>query len=377
MGYSLGLRHDWKVTSAIISTGIIHIFPLGARICIKLRFSITFVNIPFLKTLTGKDIHKIFEITSVQEFNAKALKIFYYQYQHCEPYQRFIQYLGINPAGIQAVEHIPFLPIELFKTQLVHDGATLPDLLFTSSGTTGQQVSKHYITDPEIYKTSVLQGFRLFFGEPSEYCIIGLLPGYMERKESSLVYMVNYLQQLSNHELNGNFLNDFDEVARRLQILETQGQKTLLFGVTYALLDFAAAYPRQLQYTQVIETGGMKGQRKEMTRDELHATLQQGFGPQPIVSEYGMTELLSQAWYLGGSFACPPWMKILVRDKNDPLTVNPQGTGGINVVDLANVHSCSFIATGDAGRLYPNGQFEVLGRLDNRDIRGCNLMYEL
>jgi hypothetical protein len=326
--------------------------------------------------LTDQAIHKIFEITSPGEFNAKALEIFHFQQQNCEPYQRFIRYLGLDPSTITSVENIPFLPIELFKTELVHHAPQLPELLFTSSGTTGQQVSRHYVTDPAIYRASVLEGFRLFFGEPANYCIMGLLPGYMERKESSLVYMVDYLQQLSGHPLNGNFLNDFAGVDQRIAQLEAQGQKTLLFGVTYALLDFAAAHPRKLRHTTIIETGGMKGQRKEMTREALHHTLQQSFGPRPVVSEYGMTELLSQAWYMDGSFACPPWMKVLVRDKTDPLTLSAQGAGGINVIDLANVHSCSFIATGDAGRLYASGRFDVLGRLDNRDIRGCNLMYE-
>lgn len=326
--------------------------------------------------MTERDIHKIFEIRSNLDFNAKALEIFHYQYKYCAPYARFVQYLHVDPTSITRLEQIPFMPIELFKTQPIYDSARVPDLFFTSSGTTGQQVAKHYLNDPEVYKISVLQGFKLFFGEPRDFCIIGLLPGYMERRESSLVYMVNYLQELSGHALNGNFLNDLDEVGRRIEQLEATGQKTLLFGVSYALLDFAAVFNKPLRSTRVIETGGMKGRRREMTRDELHLELQRSFGPQPIVSEYGMTELLSQAWLLQDHFTCAPWMKVLIRDKNDPLSLHNEGSGGLNVVDLANVHSCSFIATGDAGRLYADGRFDVLGRIDNRDIRGCNLMYE-
>lgn len=327
--------------------------------------------------MTPSDIHKIFTIGTPQDFNAKALEIFRFQYQNCLPYQEFVQYLGIDPIQVNDIYQVPFLPIELFKTHVVHNHNLVPEILFTSSGTTGQQVSKHYIAQPSVYEASVLEGFKLFFGDPKKYSIIGLLPGYMERKESSLVYMVHYLQQLSGHPLNGNFLNDLHTVHQRLQENEKNGQPTLLFGVTYALLDLAARFPLKLGHTTIIETGGMKGQRKEMTREALHQELQQAFGPRPVVSEYGMTELLSQAWLMDGTFACPPWMKVLVRDKNDPLTIKPSGAGGVNVIDLANIHSCSFIATGDAGRLYENGRFDVLGRLDNRDIRGCNLMYEL
>lgn len=322
------------------------------------------------------DLHKIFNITSTAEFNATALEIFQFQAQNNPVYKSFLHHLGVNPLTIKAMGNIPFLPIELFKSQPIYCSTDKPELYFTSSGTTGSQTSFHYIEKPELYEESILNGFASFFGHPQKYCILGLLPGYMERKESSLVYMVNYLQNLSGHPLNGNFLTDFDELANRLKQLEENGQAVLLFGVSFALLDFGVTHPMKLTNTTLIETGGMKGRKKEMTREELHQQLQLSFGSQcRIVSEYGMTELLSQAWMFDQHFECPPWMKVVVRDKTDPLKINLVGSGGLNLIDLANVLSCSFIASGDAGICYENGSFDVLGRLDHHDLRGCNLLY--
>jgi hypothetical protein len=320
--------------------------------------------------------HKITHIETIQEFNAMALEIFHYQSRNCEVYVRFIRYLGINPLDISTCLQIPFLPIEFFKTQKIYSVKEEPQTAFTSSGTTGAVTSRHYIANLEIYQQSILQGFGLFFGNPQKYAIIGLLPGYLERKESSLVYMVNYLQELSGHPSNGNFLDDFNSLKKVIDELEEKRQPTLLFGVSYALLDFGKLFSRQLKYTTIIETGGMKGKRKELTREELHHELKKSFGNQPILSEYGMTELLSQAWYDGKTFKAPPWMKVFVRGKNDPLEISERGSGALNIIDLANVYSCSFIATGDAGIIYDNGNFNVHGRLDNQDARGCNLLYE-
>ncbi|HLP11483.1 MAG TPA: hypothetical protein VK177_06065 [Flavobacteriales bacterium] len=324
----------------------------------------------------GYPFHKITHIQSSSAFNAAALEIFRLQANNCEPYKRFLSLLGINALDIQNVEEIPFLPIEFFKTQRVYCSDNEPQALFTSSKTTGTTPSTHYVANLELYRQSILDGFGLFFGNPQKYAILGLLPGYMERKESSLVYMVNYLQELSGHELNGNFLDDFASLKKTIDQLESQKQPTLLFGVSYALLDFGNRFPTTLHHTSLIETGGMKGKRKELTRHELHDELKTFFGDQTIASEYGMTELLSQAWYDGKAFKAPPWMKVVVRGKNDPLDITNQGSGGLNVIDLANVFSCSFIATGDAGTVYADGSFNVHGRLDHQDARGCNLLYE-
>jgi hypothetical protein len=326
--------------------------------------------------LENLNSHKITGIRDPLEFNERALEIFHFQAKNCPVYASFLNLLGVNPNKITNPGEIPFLPIDFFKTQQVVTGMSLPETSFASSGTTSVNTSRHYVKDLTLYDDSILTCFGLFFGLPQKYCILGLLPGYLERKESSLVYMVNYLQNLSGHELNGNFLYDFENLKLRLTELEKRKQPTLLFGVSFALLDFGTAFPTNLSCTTVIETGGMKGRKKEITREELHAQLHSFFGNNAIVSEYGMTELLSQAWFVDGRFRSPPWMKVLVRDKNDPLSVKTHGSGGLNIIDLANVNSCSFLATGDAGIVYADGSFNVLGRLDNQDIRGCNLMYE-
>lgn len=286
------------------------------------------------------------------------------------------------PAGIKKVEQIPFLPIRFFKTHAVKTGSFEPAMIFESSGTTGSVNSCHLVKDLSLYEESFLKGFISFYGTVKDYCIIGLLPSYMERNNSSLVYMVNELVTKSGHPQSGFYLNEYDRLLTVLNELESSRQKTLLIGVTFALLDFAEKHTLPLQHTIVMETGGMKGRRKEMIRQQVHAILKKAFTVPFIHSEYGMTELLSQAYSKGdGIFQCPPWMKVVLRDEEDPLSVNipdfqnrAYSQGAINIIDLANIHSCSFIATDDAGRLYPDDSFEVLGRMDNSDLRGCSLM---
>jgi phenylacetate-coenzyme A ligase PaaK-like adenylate-forming protein len=321
-------------------------------------------------------IDKIIEIDQLHEFNAIALELFHFQAKNCAVYSKYIEILGIQANLVQTVADIPFLPIQFFKSKQVITGTDLPKTFFTSSGTTGKNTSFHYVADLEVYQKSLTAGFGLFFGAPQKYCILGLLPGYLERKESSLVYMVDHLQNLSGHYLNGNYLNEFEKLYGVLNQLEQENQATILFGVTYALLDFGEKYPVKFKDLTIVETGGMKGKRPEITREELHKKLSSGFPDASISSEYGMTELLSQAWYTNDRYHCPPWMKVYIRDKNDPLNTKLKGSGGLNIIDLANLNSCSFIATGDAGIVYDDGSFNVLGRLDNEDMRGCNLMYD-
>ena len=321
-------------------------------------------------------IDKITEINQVHEFNAIALELFHFQAKNCMVYAKYLELIGVNASSVKEIEQIPFLPIELFKSQKVVTGIQNPQKIFKSSGTSGADFSQHFITDLDIYNKSLVTGFGLQFGAPQKYCILGLLPGYLERNDSSLVYMVNHLQEIGNHAQNGNYLNEFEKLNQALKSLAQQNQKAILFGVSFALLDFGEKFPGNYPNLTIIETGGMKGQRKELTRDELHKQLNTFFPNAQISSEYGMTELLSQAWFYENVFHCPPWMKILIREKNDPLTTKLSGSGGLNIIDLANINSCCFIATGDAGQVFENGTFNVLGRLDNQDIRGCNLMYE-
>lgn len=251
----------------------------------------------------------------------------------------------------------------------------VPQTVFESSGTTQSLTSRHLVKEVAIYRQSFLLAFTQFYGDITDWCILGLLPSYLERQHSSLVMMVDELIRLSGHPASGFYLDEHDLLSKTLQQLEAQSQKTLLIGVTFGLLDFAAAYPQQLKHTVVMETGGMKGRRKELTRAEVHHLLMAGLGVGSIHSEYGMTELLSQAYSQGeGRFTCPPWMKVLVRDEEDPLAVQESGRGILQVIDLANMYSCSFIATEDVGRVYEDGSFEVWGRLDNSDIRGCSLL---
>jgi phenylacetate-coenzyme A ligase PaaK-like adenylate-forming protein len=320
-------------------------------------------------------VNNIFSVNE-QDFTGKALQIFKYQYLNNEVYQKWVNSLQVNAEDVNRLESIPFLPVHFFKTHTVTTGNFIPEIEFESSGTTGSLNSRHSVKDVGIYHQSYIAGFELFYGDVSEWCIIGLLPSYLERAGSSLVMMVDSLIKESTHASSGFYLDDFGKLATTLRQLEAQQQKTLLIGVTFALLDFAEQYPMQLQYTSVMETGGMKGRRKEMIRDEVHSFLNEKFSAQAIHSEYGMTELLSQAYSKkDGLFSPVPWMKVLIRDEEDPLHINTTGRGGLNIIDLANVHSCSFIATEDAGECYSNGTFTVNGRIDNSDIRGCSLMY--
>ncbi|MBC6997613.1 acyl transferase [Cytophaga sp. FL35] len=322
------------------------------------------------------DSHSLFSISTSQEFKEQTLETFRYQYANNEVYHEFCNHLGMSPKNVLKVENIPFLPISFFKSKVILTTKNIPETLFTSSGTTGSITSKHYVVDPQLYIDSFTKALELFYGNIKDYCILALLPSYLERQGSSLIYMADYLIKNSNHPKSGFYLNDLNKLEKTLQELEEQGQKTLLIGVSFALLDLAEKNSLRLNNTIVMETGGMKGRRKELIRDELHQILQNGFGLKNIHSEYGMTELLSQAYSQGnGIFKTPPWMKVLIRDTEDPLSLQRIGkTGGINIIDLANQHSCSFIATQDLGKMHADGSFEILGRFDHSDVRGCNLM---
>lgn len=318
----------------------------------------------------------IFTITNQKQFEKIALKVFRFQYENNPVYHEFCDFLKTDVQKVKSIIQIPFLPIQFFKSHSVVSNSNPVQATFTSSGTTGMTTSKHIVTDVSMYEESYRKGFSQFYGNIEDYVILALLPSYLEREGSSLIYMVEDLIQLSNHPESGFYLNNHDELIKKLIDLDQAGQNVILIGVTYALLDLIEKSPFKLQNTIIMETGGMKGKRKEMIREELHEQLCHGFGVQAIHSEYGMTELLSQAYSLGeGVFECPSWMQILIRDTEDALTYIKEGkTGGINVIDLANINSCSFIATQDLGKKNANGTFEVLGRFDNSDIRGCNLM---
>jgi phenylacetate-coenzyme A ligase PaaK-like adenylate-forming protein len=319
-------------------------------------------------------VNNIFSV-SPSTFDDLALETFRYQYAENKIYHQWVNALNIDVDKVSELFQIPFLPVSFFKTHEVVTGNFNPKVILESSGTTGSVNSKHLVKEQNIYTQSFTEGFKMFYGDPKEWCIIGLLPSYLERKGSSLVLMVEELIELSSITESGFYLYDFKKLANVLKELEAKNQKTLLVGVTFALLDFAEQFPMQLKNTIIMETGGMKGRRKEMIREEVHAFLQNQFGVSSIHSEYGMTELLSQGYSSGeGIFKTIPWMKVLVRDEDDPLLITEKGRGLINVIDLANVHSCSFIATDDACRIFADGSFEVLGRRDNSDIRGCSLM---
>jgi phenylacetate-coenzyme A ligase PaaK-like adenylate-forming protein len=317
-----------------------------------------------------------FTISNQKEFEKTALKVFRFQYENNLVYREFCDLLKTDVQEVKSLEQIPFLPIQFFKSHNVVSNSDPIQETFTSSGTTGSTTSKHLVTDISLYETSYQNGFSQFYGALENYVILALLPSYLEREGSSLVYMVNDMIALSKHQDSGFYLNHQNELIDKLKALDQSGQNVILIGVTYALLDLIESHPLELKNTFIMETGGMKGRRKEMIREELHEQLCKGFGVTVIHSEYGMTELLSQAYSLGnGVFECPSWMHVLIRDTEDALTYLPQGkTGGINVIDLANINSCSFIATQDLGKKNPNNSFEVLGRFDHSDIRGCNLM---
>ena len=319
---------------------------------------------------------EIFTIDNQAQFEEMCMRVFRLQVENNEVYREFVQLLGRRPDQVTGWEQIPFLPIEFFKSRDILSSSRQIEAVFTSSGTTGSVPSRHLVTDLMVYRKSFTLGFEYFYGRPEDSIILALLPSYLEREGSSLVYMVNELIDLSGSESSGFYLNNMEELASNLTELDRSGKKILLLGVSYALLDLIALKPFNLKNTIIMETGGMKGRRKEMVREELHMLLKAGFGVDQIHSEYGMTELLSQAYSAGnGIFECPPWMKILIRDPEDPFQfLSRNRTGGVNVIDLANFNSCSFIATQDLGRARQDSSFEIVGRFDHSDIRGCNLM---
>ncbi len=323
--------------------------------------------------ITSQDI---FTISNQKQFEKIALKIFRFQYENNLVYREFCELLNIKKGSVKSIRQIPFLPIQFFKNHTIVSSSDYIQATFTSSGTTGMITSKHLIADITFYEESYRNAFSEFYGNIEDYVVLALLPSYLERSGSSLIYMVKDLITLSKNENSGFYLDNYKELISKLIELDTAGQNVILIGVTYALLDLIKKQKFQLKNTIIMETGGMKGKRKEIIREELHQILCEGFGVSSIHSEYGMTELLSQAYSLGnGIFECPNWMNILIRDTEDALTYVETGkTGGINVIDLANINSCSFIATQDLGKKYTNNSFEVLGRFDNSDIRGCNLM---
>jgi len=343
-------------------------------------------NIIVTRTFMLSKLIKVFNNTSLinnesvlqvkrENFESIALSLFRLQYDKNLLYRQYCDALHTDIASVNRIVQIPFLPVSFFKTHQVVTGDAAPALIFESSGTTGEASARHYVADAGIYEKSLLQGFEEFYGDTGQYAILALLPSYLERKNASLVHMARTLMEKSAHPDNGFYINEWAKLHEVLTKLEQDQQKTLLLGVTFALLDFAAAYPMQLNNTIVMETGGMKGRRAELTRTEVHAILQQQWQLQQVHSEYGMTELLSQAYAKAdGIFSCTSTMHVLVRDINDPLEVRKAGMGCLNIVDLANIHSCAFIATEDIGSIAHDGSFEVLGRMDHSALRGCSLM---
>lgn len=323
----------------------------------------------------------IFNIQTEQDFLDASLKIFRYQYENVEIYRKFVEFLNINPDEVNDVSKIPFLPIEMFKNHQILDKNTSTELFFQSSGTTQMNLSKHFIASTDLYEQSIYKSFEQFIGKPEDFIFLGLLPSYLERQNSSLIHMVDYLMKKSAKPENGYFLYNHSDLFSLLNQL--QDKKVILFGVSFALLDFldychserSEESLRILENLIVIETGGMKGRKEEMTKDELLKILQEGFKTDKIYSEYSMTELLSQAYSLGNNeYQCPNWMRIKIRNAEDPFSYEKEGrTGAINIIDLANIHSCAFIATQDLGKIVGD-KFQVLGRIDHSDIRGCSLL---
>lgn len=339
-----------------------------------------FLILIFAKKIALADTFDIFEISGRKQFDKTALQVFRHQYAQNQVYRQFCDLLNVKPDQVRRIEQIPFLPIDFFKTRDVCSSDAPVQEIFSSSGTTSKDGaaavrSRHLVTDLSVYEQSFRKAFARFYGNVEDYVILALLPSYLERDGSSLIYMAADLIEGSGKPDSGFYLNDYEGLIQKLTDLDRSGQNVLLLGVTYALLDLVERQQFHLEHTIVMETGGMKGRRKEMIREELHNILSRGFGVDSIHSEYGMTELLSQAYSFGqGLFECPPWMQVLIRDPEDPFTYVAGGkSGGINVIDLANYNSCSFIATQDLGRMQGD-RFEVLGRFDNADIRGCNLM---
>jgi phenylacetate-coenzyme A ligase PaaK-like adenylate-forming protein len=319
-----------------------------------------------------QNLHKV----NANDFNSIALTLFKIQYRENEVYKNYIEQLGINPFLITQIEEIPFLPISFFKTHTVRTGIWQPETIFTSSGTTGITTSRHFVKDITFYLNHAEQLFNSLFGSLTDYHFLALLPSYLEREGSSLVAMADYFIKRSSSVHSGFYLNNLNELVQKIKLLKNGNRKIILLGVSFALLDLAENYSLDLSHCTIMETGGMKGRRKEIIREELHQTMRDRFNIAQITSEYGMTELLSQAYSLqNGYYQCPWSMKILIRDVYDPLQLESVGRVGIiKVIDLANVDSCSFIETQDLGRLNSEGNFEVLGRVDNSDSRGCNLL---
>jgi hypothetical protein len=327
---------------------------------------------------TFKSFETILYTVNEGSFENIALDLFRFQVARNKVYREFINHLGVDSESVKTLDEIPFLPISFFKTHMVLSGSALPDVVFTSSGTTGNLTSRHAVTDKAFYLLNTKKIFNEFFGPLSDYHILALLPSYLERDGSSLIAMADYFIRQSNSPHSGFYLHDVDALVSKINELKEGTRKIFLLGVSFALLDMAENHELEMSNNIVMETGGMKGRRAELTREELHAFLRQRFHTDRIHSEYGMTELLSQGYSLGrGIFKTPPWMKILIRDVNDPFARKENGqTGGMNVIDLANIHSCAFIETQDLGKVHENGSFEVLGRIDNTDARGCNLLVE-
>lgn len=315
-------------------------------------------------------------IVTPEDFESASLATFRFQVENCTTYKEFVNYLHIRPQAVKTIRQIPFLPVSLFKNHRIYCGTGEPEIKFTSSGTTGEQTSVHEVASRGMYETSFKRGFGIFYGSADQYILLALLPGYIERKGSSLVYMTEHLIRSTNHPLSGFYLHDTGKLLMTIEKARNTNRKILLLSVTHALVKLAMQHQPDLSGSIVMETGGMKGHGREMVRSELHQLLCEHFRVPNIHSEYGMTELLSQAYSKGqGMFCCPPWMKVLTRDTDDPLTLRADNrTGGINIIDLANRWSCSFLATQDLGRVYENGDFEIMGRFDNSDVRGCNLL---
>lgn len=312
-----------------------------------------------------------------ENFEELAIEIYRFQYQNCKVYQQFCDLLKRNPKVVHSLEEVPFLPISFFKNHEVLVNKAVPEYTFLSSSTTGIGQSKHLVSSLKLYEKSFSMAFEKFYGPITQYSVLGLLPSYLEREGSSLVYMVHSMIKQSLHSESGFYIDDFEKLHSTILYNESKGQNTLLIGVTYALLDFAERFSMELKHTIVMETGGMKGRKAEMEKRELHSILKERLGVEVIHSEYGMTEMLSQAYSKGDSiFDVPPWLKILIRSVDDPLEIMGYGKrGAINVIDFANIYSCSFLATDDLGIVFPGERFEVLGRMDYSDVRGCSLLY--
>ena len=320
--------------------------------------------------------NNLFKHHNIEEFEKLSLQIFQKQYHQIRVYRSFVDALNVNPEQVNKLEDIPFMPIEFFKDYKVLAEKEEVELVFKSSGTTGMQRSQHFVKSARVYEESFIKGFEYFYGPITDYVLLALLPSYLENGDSSLVYMADHLIKLSKNENSGFYLNDYSKIVEKLHLLKNGKKKVMLLGVSYALLDLVELERFDFPNLTIMETGGMKGRRKEMVREELHEFIGKGFGVEKIHSEYGMTELLSQAYSKGdGVFNCPPWMKIMIRDVNDPLSLLEEGkSGAINIIDLANIHSVSFLATKDLGKISAPNSFQILGRFDSSDIRGCNLL---